>query len=92
MSKRWKMKQRGDIANHEPTAVPAFKNPPEMDAAWLAQFTPFDETKLTANQLRVAAEFRKQFPGAKVGTRDTRISLYLIDPEMGPIAADLPRE
>jgi hypothetical protein len=68
-----------------------FRNAPALDAAWLAQFTPIDESALTPAQLEVWREVQKEWPDAKLGKRDTRTSFYLIDPEAGPIAGDLPR-
>lgn len=70
---------------------PVFLRQDDFDAAWLAQFTPLDNEMLTGKQRQVVEQFRQTFPHAKVGRRDTRISVYVIDPRCGPVAADLPR-
>ena len=82
----------GGASDKREIAVP-FKNPPEMDAAWLAQFTPVDEATLTESQAEVLADFRSQYPSAKVGTREggRRLSIYAIDAIDGPVAGDLRR-
>lgn len=58
---------------------------------WLAQFTPADESQLDAKQQGFVAEFRQQYPGAKVGTRDGRLALYVVDPKLGPTAMNIPK-
>jgi hypothetical protein len=63
----------------------------ELNAAWLANFTPVEEP-LPAPPAAVLAKIRKQFPKAKAGKRSSRngvLHWYLIDPQLGPMAGAL---
>lgn len=94
MSKRWKMKQRGEIGHQEPPPVPALEIPDQREylKAWEAQFTPYPREKLTPLQLESLEAMEREFPNTPIhiGTRDTRISGYFYSPELGANAFDFP--
>lgn len=66
-------------------------NDPKLDAAWLAQFSPVDESTLSDTQRHFVTQLRAQFPGGKVGRRasDGRLDFYVIAPT-GPFHGPIP--
>jgi hypothetical protein len=75
-----------------PPSSKARVTPPADNESWLKQFSPVDESLLTARQRTFVQRLRSQYPEGHVGTRgDAAIYFYAIDPCLGRFMGVLPQ-